>query len=166
MFEALTDAMPGYTFHITEGPETQEILVGVRSGISAFFTQKIEFKSGNKYLRPGALLTVTIDAKHYPILFLHTKSTTDPLGLGLRDDMFYKAVKFRRTLQKASPTNDPVNYMFLGDLNTMGMEYPYDNDIVASDELRRLDGRARSAAALQTAEAWLKTQPTERKAVS
>jgi hypothetical protein len=40
--------MPGYTFHITEGPQVQEIMVGVKSSLAAFFTQKTEFKSGRR----------------------------------------------------------------------------------------------------------------------
>ena len=37
-FGALTSRMPGYQFHITEGRQTQEILVGVKQGLTAFFT--------------------------------------------------------------------------------------------------------------------------------
>ena len=78
-------------------------------------------------LRPGALLTVTVAGKNYPILFLHTKSSNTPVGLGLRDDMFRRALKFKATLDKAvkaqTGSNAPANYMFLGDLNTMGMKY-------------------------------------------
>ena len=58
VFAELVAQMPGYQFHITEGPQVQEILVGVRSGLTAFFTQKIEFKAGASAMRPGALLTV------------------------------------------------------------------------------------------------------------
>jgi hypothetical protein len=32
--------MPDYTFHITEGQQVQQILLGVRTRITAFFTQK------------------------------------------------------------------------------------------------------------------------------
>jgi len=46
VFASVTAKFPGYTFQITEGQETQEILVGVRASLSAFFTQKLEFKSG------------------------------------------------------------------------------------------------------------------------
>src|SRR5512137_700630 len=81
VFQALVGRMPNYTFHITEGPQVQEILLGVRHGLSAFFTQKLEFKSGVTALRPGALLTVTIEGAHYPLLFLHTASGNDPRGL-------------------------------------------------------------------------------------
>ena len=101
VFSELTQKMPDYNFQITEGPQTQEILVGVKNGFTAFFTQKVEYKSGNKYLRPGALLTLKIDNNNYSILFLHTKSGQDPLGLGLRDHMFKKACKFRKVLDKA-----------------------------------------------------------------
>ena len=45
VFDALTRRMPGYTFHITEGEAVQEILVGVRSNMTAFFTQRLAFKS-------------------------------------------------------------------------------------------------------------------------
>jgi hypothetical protein len=58
VFDALTWMMPGYTFHITERSQVQQILLGVRTRITAFFTQKTEFRSGVSLLRPGALLTV------------------------------------------------------------------------------------------------------------
>jgi hypothetical protein len=41
IFESLMTRMPDYTFQITEGPQTQEILVGVRKTLSAFITQRI-----------------------------------------------------------------------------------------------------------------------------
>lgn len=144
VYDELVKKMPGYSFHITEGPQTQEILVGVKSHLTAFFTQKLEFKSGNSLLRPGALLSLHVDGEDYTILFLHTKSSALPVGLGLRDDMFDKALKFRRKLEKATDTDLWTSkYLFLGDLNTMGMEYPFDHKIVAEDELRKLDGGAR-----------------------
>lgn len=142
VFRAVSQRMTGYTFHITEGPQAQEILVGVRSGITAFFTQRIEFKSAVSLLRPGALVTITIDGVDYPLLFLHTKSGNDPRGLGLRDDMLEKAVSFRTTLNKAA--DGMANYIFLGDLNTMGMHYKYVNErgIPADDELLKLSRKA------------------------
>ncbi len=139
VFDALVSMMPGYSFHITEGPEVQEILVGVASELTAFFTQKLEFKEGMQFLRPGALLTVTIDQANYPILFLHTKSGNEPLGLGLRDDMLRRALDFRRVLDTAA--GGLANYLFLGDLNTMGMEYTYlrDRDIDSSQEIEKME---------------------------
>ena len=147
VYAALVAQMPNYQFHITEGPQTQEILVGVKKTITAFFTQKVAFKSGNTYLRPGALLTVNVDGADYPILFLHTKSSTKPIGLGLRDDMFERAFAFRKTLDKASAAagQGPANYIFLGDLNTMGMSYPFEREIMVDFELRKLDDSAKKA---------------------
>jgi endonuclease/exonuclease/phosphatase family metal-dependent hydrolase len=145
VFEALTTLMPSYTFHITEGRQTQQILLGVTQGLTAFFTQKTEFKEGTSLLRPGALLTVRVDGENYPLLFLHTKSGNDPRGLGLRDDMLVRACKFVRALDKTAPPGKKANYVFLGDFNMMGMEYLYDRDrdILAANELQRLRGLAK-----------------------
>lgn len=147
VFQELVTAMKTYTFHITEGPQVQEILLGVRQGLTAFFTQRIEFKSGATAMRPGALLTVTIGDKHYPLLFLHTASGNDPRGLGLRDDMMVRAVDFRKALDKAAKNagGDSANYIFLGDFNTMGMEYKYvqGKDIFPQDELTKLAKQAK-----------------------
>jgi len=144
VFGALTSTMPGYTFHITEGPQVQEILLGVRNSLTAFFTQKLEFRSGASLMRPGALLTLTIAGQHYTILFLHTASGNDPRGLGLRDDMLVRACEFRKTLDAASGASGPANYLFLGDLNTMGMRYRHvpTRSIAPDDELAKLDMEA------------------------
>ncbi len=140
VYETLTTALPKYTFHITEGAQVQEILVGVRHGLTAFFTQKTEFRSGVSLLRPGALLTVTVAGESYPLLFLHTKSGNDPRGLGLRDDMLTRALDFAKVLDRASPPGKLANYIFLGDFNIMGMEYRYvrERDIGADHELLKL----------------------------
>lgn len=141
VFDVLTKNMPGYQFHITEGPQVQEILIGVRSGLTAFFTQKVEFKSGNQSLRPGALLTLTIAGKNYTLLFLHTKSGPDPIGWGIRDDMLERALEFRGVLEKGGGT---AHYLFLGDLNTMGMKYLIkDRNIPPQTELEKLDRLAK-----------------------
>lgn len=108
VFGALSAAMPGYTFHITEGPQVQEILVGVRGRLTAFFTQKLEFRAGASLMRPGALLTLTVYGKHYPILFLHTASGNDPRGLGLRDDMLVRACDLMKSLQKSTDNTGSV----------------------------------------------------------
>ena len=141
VFTQLTQQMPGYSFHITEGEETQEILVGARGNLTSFFTQKLEFKNGNTYLRPGALLTVTVDGNAYSLLFLHTKSENSPVGLGIRDEMFARAFDFRKTLDKATP-GGKANYIFMGDLNTMGMKYPFQKSIDAPVEIQKLDADA------------------------
>lgn len=144
VFSSLVSQMHDYTFHITEGPQVQEILVGIRHGLTAFFTQKLEFKSGAALFRPGALLTVTIDGVHYPLLFLHTASGNNPRGLGLRDDMLVRACEFRKVLNKAGE-GERANYIFLGDFNTMGMVYRYvkSRNISPGDELKKLAGQAK-----------------------
>ena len=145
VFGELVSKMPGYQFHITEGPQVQEILVGVRSGFTAFFTQKIEFRSGASAMRPGALLTLTVAGQSYPILFLHLSSGPNPRGWGLRDDMLERALEFRNTLQKsATDRTKPVNYLFLGDLNTMGLEYFFKaHNILADVELKKVEEMAK-----------------------
>lgn len=142
-FSALVEAMPGYTFQITEGPQTQEILVGVRRTITAFITQKVEFRSGTTHMRPGQLVTVVKDGVNYAILFLHLASGNNPRGMGLRDDMLERAFEFRKVLDRAEGGRGTAHYLFVGDLNTMGMDYPFDRDIAASVELQKWDRYAR-----------------------
>lgn len=142
VFGELSSRFPRYTFQITEGPQTQEILIGVRDSLTAFITQKVQFKSGTTHMRPGLLVTITIDGMNYCLLFLHLASSTNPRGMGLRDDMITRATKFRKVLDEAAGGTRLSNYIFLGDLNTMGLEYPYDRDIGAKLELRRADSRA------------------------
>ncbi len=139
VFNALVSKMPDYTFQITEGVQTQEILIGVRRTLTAFITQKTEFRSGTTHMRPGQLVTITIDGAHYMLLFLHLASGSDPRGMGLRDDMIERALEFRRTLDKAAGGAGKARYLFLGDLNTMGMVYPFDRSIAADVELRKWD---------------------------
>lgn len=141
VFGAVTTQMPGYSAQITEGPQTQEILVGWRSTLDAFMTQRTEFRSGVSALRPGALITVTIDGTPWPILFLHTKSKDDPRGFGLRDDQFTRAFKLLRALNKSAVALgfQRANFVFAGDLNTMGMDYTFsDSDIAAPQEIEHL----------------------------
>lgn len=140
VFSAVSSRFPGYTFQITEGPQAQEILVGFKSSLSVFITQKLEFKAGTTHMRPGLLATITIADKRYSILFLHLASSVEPRGFGLRDEMAIRAIRFRKTLNTATGGN--ANYIFLGDLNSMGLEYPYEKDIDAKTELKRWDSRA------------------------
>lgn len=142
VYSALSSQFPQYTFQITEGKQTQEILVGIKSNLTAFITQKIEFKSGATYMRPGLLVTINKNNKHYSLLFLHVASGTNPRGMGLRDDMITRAIKFRKELDNAAGGKGKAYYLFLGDLNTMGLKYPYESDIAAEKELKRADSRA------------------------
>jgi hypothetical protein len=116
---------PGYSFFITEGENTQEILVGIGPAVTGFMTQKLEFREHNPFLRPGSLLTVQPKGSddEYAMLFLHLKSLRDAGGFGTRTDMIDRAFAFKKTLDKA--VGGAANYMFLGDLNTMGMDYTF-----------------------------------------
>ena len=145
VFDALIAKMPNYTFQITEGPQTQEILVGVRKTLTAFITQKVTFRSGTTHMRPGQLVTISRDGRNYALLFLHLSSGTDPRGMGLRDDMLERAFEFRRTLDQSVGGRGKSRYLFLGDLNTMGMQYPFDRSIDATLELRKWDRYAARA---------------------
>jgi len=156
VFRPIIEAMPDYHFFITEGEQTQEILIGIRHGVSAYATQNLNFKSGQSTLRPGVLVTVHVDNAYYPVLFLHLKSMRDPRGFGLRHDMIRRAYDFQKTLTKASKSLakeaadfagepapaqvPPVNYIFVGDLNTMGLDYyPRSKfDIQGEDEIAEL----------------------------
>lgn len=139
VYTEMMKQFPGYTFHITEGPQAQEILVGVRNTLNVFFTQKIEFQSGVTLMRPGLLATINLDDTNYSLLFLHLASLTEPRGMGLRDDMLRRAMKFRHTLDGAYDGHHTANYIFLGDLNTMGMNYPFNQDIEAKHEINKWD---------------------------
>ncbi|MBL8700766.1 MAG: endonuclease/exonuclease/phosphatase family protein [Alphaproteobacteria bacterium] len=143
VFDALVKAMPDYTFQITEGEQTQEILIGIRHGVSAFITQRTEFRSGTTHMRPGQLVTVTVDGERYMLLFLHLASGNDPRGMGLRDDMIERAIDFRKTLDARDGRASGARYLFLGDLNTMGMKYPLDRSIAPEVELAKWDAIAK-----------------------
>lgn len=131
----LMDGLPGYSFFITEGQNTQEILVGVASRVTTFLTQKIEFQSRDSYMRPGAFLTVRADGADYSLLFMHVASMTDPRGFGLRTDMLDRALEFKDYLDKVAA--DRANFMFLGDLNAMGLDYVFGKEQPPGTKLLR-----------------------------
>lgn len=140
IYQSLLSTLPDYSFHITEGSQTQEILIGVKHSLTAFFSQRVEFKSGNSRLRPGAMLSLKIDGIDYTLMFLHLKSLNSPIGLGIRDDQLSRAYKLKRKLDKIAPDNQRANFIVLGDFNTMGMNYRGKKyDIPASAELIKLD---------------------------
>ena len=116
-------AFPKYSFFITEGANTQEILVGIGPRVTGFLTQKVEFAGRNAYMRPGAFLTVRTAGTSYSLLFLHVASDNDPRGFGIRADMIARAISFRKVLDAAA--GGRANYMFLGDLNLMGMDFEH-----------------------------------------
>jgi endonuclease/exonuclease/phosphatase family metal-dependent hydrolase len=139
VFSQLVAKMPNYTFQITEGVQTQEILIGVKKTITAFITQKTEFKSGTTHMRPGQLVAVRKNDKNYGLLFLHVASGSDPRGMGLRDDMIDRAFEFRRVLDKSAGGEGQARYIFMGDLNTMGLTYPFKHSIAADLEIKKAE---------------------------
>ena len=54
--------------------------------------------------------------------------------------MALRAIKFRKTLDAAA--GGKANCLFLGDLNTMGLDYPYQKAIDPLTELKKWDLRA------------------------
>lgn len=147
VYQAMVSAFPNHTFNVTTGDQSQQILIGVRSGLGAFFTQKDEFKRNNIYLRPGALLTVHDNGVHVPILFVHLKSMVEPEGFGLRDAMYERIYSLKNALDGAAQSlaNDPnkeANFIVLGDYNTMGMKYFRNNGSISLDrEIEVLNAR-------------------------
>ena len=141
----ITTQLPEYDYHLTDGPENKEILVGVRRGKFAqtIFSQKREFKVYNPYLRPGALLSVQIDGDFTNMLFLHTDSGTEAGDFGNRQDMFEKIW----SLKKALDSSSPARLIILGDLNTMGMQFPTrrksDRRVTEEEEIAGLEEFAR-----------------------
>ena len=143
VYEHMVSSFPGYNFHITEGPQTQEILLGVRGIFTAFYTQRLEFKTGNDFLRPGALLSLRLDSQDYSLLFLHTRSFPEPIGFGTRDSQFAHAFSLKKTLDKVAGGTGKARFIIVGDLNVMGMEYPFDRDIRPQIELQKMQRDAK-----------------------
>lgn len=124
VWRQLMNGLPGYSWFITEGQNTQEILLGTASNLTAFVTQKIEFNARDAFMRPGALMSVRHDGHDYTLLFFHLASMDDPRGFGLRQDMVDRAFTFKREVVDVISPAEP-NFIFLGDLNTMGLEYVF-----------------------------------------
>ena len=78
VFQAFVELMPSHHIFITEDLTSMQTLVGVNRSLTSFVTQRQQFKSDIPTLRPGSLVTVTIDGNYYSILFLHLKSWDDP----------------------------------------------------------------------------------------
>lgn len=121
VWRELMERFPRYSFFITEGQNAQEILLGIGPSVTGFLTQRVEFSSRDTYMRPGAFLTVRAHEADYALLFLHVASMRDARGFGLRTDMIDRAFAFRRVLDAAA--GGRANYLFLGDLNAMGLDY-------------------------------------------
>ena len=134
------DEFPDHRFHLTEGRQSQEIFVGVHRKFQTFSTQRLEFKTGREYQRPGLLLTVRAGGVDYSLLFLHIRSGDGTEDFGLRDAALMHAYNLKKALDKASVGS--ANFIFLGDLNTMGIDdpVPYSKkmDLTSEDEIARI----------------------------
>jgi exonuclease III len=141
----ITNYLTEYNFHLTDGPQNKEILVGVKSDKfeQSIFSQKRQFKAYNPYLRPGALLSLTLSGDLYNILFLHTDSGIEAPDFGNRNEMFEKIWHLKKALDKKTKDNSGSKFIVLGDLNTMGLKYPSrrvgDIRVSEEDEIVALD---------------------------
>ncbi len=137
VYDVMSDRMDTHTWLQSTGRNSQKILVGVRKkNLSVYFSVLSEFNSFNPYLRPGVLATIkTKNGTRIPMLFLHLKSHTTTDGLDARKKQYYSFLKLAKKLP---------NFIIMGDLNTMGLDYPYGEDIVAERELKFIDGRLKS----------------------
>jgi hypothetical protein len=137
VFQKVTQAFPDYSWEITEGPGTQQILVGFR--IPAFVTQRVEFSRGfTGPLRPGVLVTVPHQGQVYPMLFLHLKAADAAIDFGVRAYQHDKVRSLRKSLDAAALT-DRANFIMAGDLNNVGMNLSFSGrDISINEEIARL----------------------------
>jgi hypothetical protein len=122
IYREFMNRFPNHRFHLTEGKETQEIFVGVNRKLQTFSTQRLEFKTQREYQRPGLLLTVRVNERNYCLLFLHIRSGSNTEDFGLRDAALIHAFNLKKSLDEVS--GDAANFIFLGDLNTMGIDDP------------------------------------------
>jgi len=137
VFGKVTEAFPDYSWQITEGSGTQQILVGFR--VPAFVTQRVEFTRGfTGPLRPGVLVTVNHEEQVYPMLFLHLKAADAAIDFGVRAYQHDKARSLRKALDSASPSGR-ANFIVAGDLNNVGMNLSFSGrDITIDEEIDRL----------------------------
>ena len=140
----LMNQFPDYRFHLTEGKQTQEIFIGVHRDLQTFSTQRLEFKTKREYQRPGLLLSLRVNSINYSLLFLHIKSGSNTEDFGLRDAALISAFNLKKTLDNVAA--NPANFIFLGDLNTMGIDdpVPYSKvlDFTSEEEIDRIAGWA------------------------
>lgn len=124
IYQFMMEHFPNHTLFITEGQQSQEILVACNNRFEGIkFNQKKEFSTGNPSLRPGAFLTFRYPGKDiYAFLFLHTDSGTTAVDFGNRTEMFGHLFNLKRQLDKVE--GKATNFIALGDFNTMGLKYP------------------------------------------
>jgi len=153
----MVSQLSGYDYNLTDGPQNKEILVGVKRNKfdQCIFSQKRQFKAFNPYLRPGALLSLTVATDVYNVLFLHTDSGTEAPDFGNRNEMFEKIWHLKKALDKKVSNNSGSKFIVLGDLNTMGLKYPSarkaDIRVAEREEIEALDGFAKKNSMIRLA---------------
>lgn len=139
-YELVAKRFPEHNFYMTYGRQAQELLVGVRNTLQAFFSQRTEFKSENIVVRPAALVTINDADSPLNILFVHPKSFTLPKDFGQRDEFFQRVFDLKKLLNER--VKGDARFIVCGDMNTMGMSYLDHDFISADDELRHLSTEA------------------------
>ena len=122
IFWEFMNRFPDHRFHLTEGKQTQEIFIGVHKRLTSFVTLRLEFKIQRDFQRPGLLLTVQLKNLYFSFLFLHVRSGSSTEDFGMRDASLIHAFNLKKALDKVS--GGQANFIFLGDLNTMGIKDP------------------------------------------
>lgn len=135
-YRLIAKEFPKHNFYMTFGKQSQEMLVGVRNTMQVFFSQRTEFQSGNEYLRPAALLTISSGEPPLNVLFVHLKSFTEPLSLGYRSDFIDRLGRLKGTLDRLSGGNS--KFVICGDLNLQGMHYLQKRYIKPDDEFHHV----------------------------
>ncbi len=143
---------PQYDFHLTDGAQNKEIVIGVRRDAfdQVAFTQRREFKSGNAYMRPGSLVSLrekgAMNFTH--LVFLHAPAMSDPDGFGARAVTFENLAKLKSTFDAGEQAylKDPeaeARIIALGDFNTAGLRFPSqrkgDIKVTSEDEIAALE---------------------------
>ena len=137
VFNEFTTGMPTHQFFITVTARSPiDTLIGVNRNFTAFYEQRDELTAGLPTLRPGALVTLTINNQHYTLLFVHLKAMDEPVAWGLRDDMVHHIRNLKSRLDEV--VNTDANLIALGDYNAVGLNVTYaDNDMNAAQEVSR-----------------------------
>jgi len=135
-YRLIAKEFPEHNFYMTFGKQAQEMLVGVKRTMQAFFSQRTEFQSGNEFLRPAALLTISLGELPLNLLFVHVKSFSDPLSLGYRDNFIKRLGRLKATLDNLSGGSS--RFVVCGDFNLRGMFYLERSYIKPEDEFHHI----------------------------
>lgn len=139
IFGLMAKYLPEFNWFTTSGPQSQEILVGVRStvGITGV-EQRDEFRADNTYLRPGLVVTVQRrdQGPQTSFLFLHLKAKNDLMDHGIRENQYDALIKLFDFFKDRN-----MRICAAGDLNSLGSYYPYGGGVKPETEMLRLSKR-------------------------